>query len=356
MTTSRHYTFITPRIDRTGPCNVAVDIGAAAAAAGWQVRFLYLSGVPQRDDLSAWAEVRRFHWSDLWRLQGVIHTHCLRPDLMGALFSFNPRCQTLSTFHNYFLIDLAFDYPHWKMRLAWLAWKTAVRRLDHRVCISEAMRRYYHRLLPGSRLDLAYNFRRPAPPAPIPEPVADWLSAQRQAGRKVLAYVGTLSPRKNVVALLRALADAPDLALLLCGQGPELAQLQQLGASPALRTRVMLAGQVAAPSSVLAACDALVLPSFAEGLPLVAIEAIQAGRPCLLSNIAVHRELARLGFGCTFDHHRFADFARQARTLIDAHDAPAQDRLRALWRERFSAAAGFGQYSRILASGRHRVP
>src|SRR5574340_385822 len=85
MTTSRRYTLIVPRVDHTGPCNVAVDLARAAAAAGWAVQILYLSGTPSRDVGDAAIPVRRVRFGDLFSLRGVLHTHCLRPDLLGAL-------------------------------------------------------------------------------------------------------------------------------------------------------------------------------------------------------------------------------------------------------------------------------
>ena len=219
MTTSRHYTLLVPRLDRTGPCNVAVDVGHAAVSAGWTVRLLFLSGVLGRDDVQGFAEVRRFRLSDLLHLDGVVHTHCLRPDLIGALLSFNRRCEVLTTLHNYFLIDLGFDHPRWRVRCAWFVWRWAIARHRHRVCISNAMRRYYRRLLPGQSFDRVYNFR-PARDGSLDAAdsrTVHWIAAQRDASRTCLVYVGSLSRRKNLLPLIQALSSEPTLALMLCG-------------------------------------------------------------------------------------------------------------------------------------------
>lgn len=350
MTTSRRYTLITPRLDRTGPCNVAVDIGRAALANGWQVSLLYLSEGPGRDDVQGFTEVRRFRWSDLLRTRGVVHTHCLRPDLMGWLLSWNRNCKTLTTLHNYFLIDLGFDHPQWQVRASWGLWRRAIAGLDHRVCISEAMCRYYRRVLPQLDFDLAYNFRSEllSPPAPPAPDLAIWLTEQTALGRVKLAYVGGLVPRKNLLPLLDAISRAPELSLILCGQGPQMTELRTRAKALGLDDRVLFAGQVLNPESIVAACDILVLPSHAEGLPLVTIEAARVGRPCLLSNIAVHRELASLGLGETFDRHRFSDFRERALSIARAVSPQSQLALKKLWQERFSDTAGFAQYVRLL--------
>jgi glycosyltransferase involved in cell wall biosynthesis len=356
MTTSRHYTLITPRLDDTGPCNVAVDIGRAASNAGWTVSLRYLSGHPSRNDLTQFQDVRRLSVSDLVSTSGVIHTHCLRPDLIGWLFTFNSKCTVITTLHNHFLIDLSFDYSPLKVRLAWRLWSTALRRFDHRVCISQTMRRYYRRLMPDLEFDVAYNFRSDPEASDgvfvLPPRLVDWLRLQRLEGRVVLAYVGSLTRRKNLTPLVEALAGGDEVALVLCGKGSQLPELEQTVVELGLSARVLFLGQVASPREVVRMCDILVLPSLAEGLPLAVLEAISVGRPCVLSNIGVHRELARLGVGVTFDHRDFSDFATKV-VAVTSGRPPGQapdPGLQLLWRNVFSSKVGFGRYQTLLCS------
>lgn len=348
MTTSRRYTSIVPRLDRTGPTNVAVDLCKAAQRAGWEVRLLYLSGTPQRDDCAGFSEVRPFKARDLLGLSGVVHTHCLRPDLLGGLISLNPRCTLVTTLHNYFLIDLGFDHARWKVRLAWRLWRFALGRFDHRVSISGAMRRYYSRTLPRLRFETVYNFCNEAVRGTrMPDVLDEWLPRQRAQGRTVLAYVGGLNPRKNVGALLQGLAERPGVALAVCGEGPLAGTLRQQAAELGLGERVLFLGQVRSPQAVVGRADALVLPSRAEGMPLVALEAMAAGKPCLLSNIAVHRELAAAGIGMTFDHRRLCDFDAKLDQLLSRPAAAEAERLRSLWSEKFTSDRGFEAYRRL---------
>lgn len=354
MTISRHYTLITPSADRTGPTNVAVEVGRAAVVAGWNVSLLYLSGATDRDDLEGFSEVRRLRPSDLFMRSGVIHTHGLRPDLVGWLFSWNPRCTVMTTLHGHFPHHLAFDYPGWKVHLAWAVWSRALARFDHRVCISVTMRRFYRRYLPKLTFDLAYNFRSDdlSRPAVTPSSFEPWLITQRQAGRIVLAYVGSLSTRKNVQPLLEAVRAAPELSLVVCGNGPLRDQLTAQARSGQFGDRVLLLGHQPQPECIVAASDMLVLASHAEGLPLVVLEAARVGRPSLMSNIAVHRELAGLGLGLVFERHGFSNFREQAHALARRTSDAAIGRL---WKERFSDEVGFQQYEFILRgeSGLH---
>jgi glycosyltransferase involved in cell wall biosynthesis len=353
MTTSLHYTLVTPRADYTGPCNVAVDIGRAALDAGHRVSLLYLSGENVRTDLGGFAEARRWRLGDVFSARGIVHTHCLRPDLVGWLHSWNPSCRVITTLHNHFRIDLAFDHPAWLVRIAYAAWSRALARFDARVCVSDTMRRYYRRTLPHLSFEVAYNFRSDgsARPSVLDERLDAWLRSQAETGRTLMAYVGSLSPRKNLRRLVDFVATSPTHAVVLCGSGPERATLERQIAESEAGGRIVLAGQVGAPELVLARCHLLVLPSLAEGLPLVALEALRAGRPCLLSNIAVHRELARAGLGVTFDRHGFSDFAEKAALLVRTHASLGHPdaRLTELYRSSFSAEAGYARYARLLA-------
>jgi glycosyltransferase involved in cell wall biosynthesis len=345
------YTLIVPALDRTGPVSVAVDIGKAARNAGWRVRLLYLTSIAPRNDLEFANEVRQFRCSDLWRLSGVVHTHCLRPDLLGLVLAWNRRVILMTTLHNFFLFDVGFDKPRLYVQAAWLVWQQALRRFDQVICISEAMRRYYSRCLPNQPLQVAYNFRAEPLPIPTETSALAWIENRRSAGDIVISFVGSLSKRKNILGLVVALADAPLLSLIVCGQGPLLDELEYAVQRMGLQGRVRFQGQVLSPSSITRHTDALVLPSYAEGFPLAVLEAASVGVPVLMSNITVHRELAELGFGQTFDHRRFSDLAQKAQALrvsTPAHSAA----LVSLWSNEFTPQVGFSRYEKLISKVR----
>ena len=360
MITSRQYTIITPRLDNTGPSNLAVDIGRAAAKAGWTVSLRYLSGAPSRDDLAEFRDVRRLQFVDIAKASGVIHTHCLRPDLIGWFFTFKSKCTVITTLHNHFLIDLSFSHKHWKVRCAWHLWVAALRRFDHRVCISQTMQRYYHRLLPELEFDVAYNFRSGPDSldyqrhtSPV---LMDWLKLQRAEGQFVLVFVGSLTQRKNITPLIKALANASQMSLVLCGRGSQGTELEQLTRELGLSKRVLFLGHVESPRDVVESSDLLVIPSLAEGLPLVVLEAASIGKPCLMSNIAVHRELSKIGIGTTFDHRRFSDFEGKVFEIFsdNRREQNSDHNLKQIWRNFFSSQIGFRRYEKILSEGSKR--
>jgi glycosyltransferase involved in cell wall biosynthesis len=108
-----------------------------------------------------------------------------------------------------------------------------------------------------------------------------------------IAFVGSLIARKGVDVLLRALQALPaDLVEIdILGDGPERTRLEKMAEGVA--TKVRFHGEVApsAVASVLERVDALVLPSWSEGRPVVVMEAMAAGIPVIASRIAGTSEL-----------------------------------------------------------------
>jgi glycosyltransferase involved in cell wall biosynthesis len=112
-----------------------------------------------------------------------------------------------------------------------------------------------------------------------------------------LLFVGRLAAVKGVPLLLMALQnllpDFPKLHLTFIGDGPERARLEEMAASLGVTSAVTFAGyrgqsEVAAQ---LQTTDVLVLPSFAEGVPVVLMEAMAAEVPVVTTRIAGIPEL-----------------------------------------------------------------
>nr|WP_175582259.1 glycosyltransferase family 4 protein [Phaeobacter sp. HF9A] len=109
--------------------------------------------------------------------------------------------------------------------------------------------------------------------------------------------IGRFVEQKGQMILIQALADAlrdvPDLHLTLVGDGEMRPDLEAAIASLGLRANVTLTGWLseAGVRDALAGSHALVMPSFAEGLPMVVMEAMAAGRPVLATYVAGTPEL-----------------------------------------------------------------
>ena len=111
-----------------------------------------------------------------------------------------------------------------------------------------------------------------------------------------LVAIGRFSEQKGFLALLPALAEArrkADIHLTLVGNGELRPKIEALIALHGLQEAVTLTGWLdeAGVRAQLTASHALVLPSFAEGLPMVIMEAMAQGRPVLATAIAGVPEL-----------------------------------------------------------------
>jgi glycosyltransferase involved in cell wall biosynthesis len=119
-------------------------------------------------------------------------------------------------------------------------------------------------------------------------------------GNKLL-FVGRLAAVKGVPVLLEALAEArrtrPDLTLTLVGDGPDRAALETQASDLDLAGAVTFAGYRSQSdvAELLARHDALILPSFAEGVPVVLMEAMAAKMPVIATAVGGVSELVEDG-------------------------------------------------------------
>jgi glycosyltransferase involved in cell wall biosynthesis len=125
-------------------------------------------------------------------------------------------------------------------------------------------------------------------------------SAPAPSGRR-LVCVGRLAEQKGQLVLIEAAgrlaAEGVDFELVLIGDGPMRGPIEALVARLGLGGRVALAGwkDAAGVRDELLRSRALVLPSFAEGLPVVIMESLALGRPVVSTYVAGIPELVGPG-------------------------------------------------------------
>lgn len=118
---------------------------------------------------------------------------------------------------------------------------------------------------------------------------------------KRLLFVGRLDAVKGVTLLLDSFATLhakhPDAVLRIIGDGPDRAALEAQAKKQGLSDAVTFLGykSQAEVAEVLSDTDVLVLPSFAEGVPVVLMEAMAARVPVVTSQVAGVGELVETG-------------------------------------------------------------
>ena len=123
--------------------------------------------------------------------------------------------------------------------------------------------------------------------APPPLPIGD--------GRRIMLFLGRLHAKKGIAETLKAwalaIAERPALArewrIVISGwdDGGHEAELASLCEALELQTHVAFTGPVygAAKASILAHCDAFVLASYSEGLPMSVLEAWSYCKPVFIT-------------------------------------------------------------------------
>jgi glycosyltransferase involved in cell wall biosynthesis len=116
---------------------------------------------------------------------------------------------------------------------------------------------------------------------------SDFQSIRRDPARPIrtLGFLGRLDPIKRIPDLIRALPYLdPTLRLSIFGDGPDRPRIMAAIDQLRLADRVTLHGMVIAPQEALGQIDLLILPSQAEGMPMVLIEAMAAGVPIVATD------------------------------------------------------------------------
>ena len=223
----------------------------------------------------------------------IVHTHILRPDLLGGLatrLSWGPL--VFSTKHN---MGYVRGQRGWLLRN--LFYWPAMYLPDQVVTVTETLRtQVISRLkIDPDRVTTIHNGIA----------VNDYyMPGSRLACREslgiaaddiVVSYIGRLVEGKGLDCLLQAamqvLTGNERFVFLVVGMGSLRASLQSLADELGIGSQVIFTGYREDIPEILSATDLLVLPSLSEGLPLSLMEAMAAGKPVVATAVGGIGEL-----------------------------------------------------------------
>jgi poly(glycerol-phosphate) alpha-glucosyltransferase len=178
------------------------------------------------------------------------------------------------------------------------------------------------------------------------------------SGNKLLLYLGRMHPKKGLSNLLRAwakLRGSEDWVLAVAGwdQAGHEAELKRLASEleiywadkrsqPHCPASVLFLGPqfATAKKALLARCDAFILPSFSEGVPMAVLEAWSYAKPVLMTP------------QCNLPE----GFAAHAAIEIESEPDAIADGLKELFRANTSTLGEIGSRGRALVASHFAWP
>ncbi len=229
-------------------------------------------------------------------------------------------CKTIFTMHIPFETDLYSWYRNPGRYFPRLLSKYSLRFASQVVCVSETIGEIARTILPEERVRVIANWVDTQPIVACDSPENE---------HPQLLFVGRLERYKGVQFILQAMRQIPDASLLVVGEGSYRPQLESWAEQ--LQLDVRFAGFQSDPLRFYKESTVFINPSLGpEGLPLVSLEAMAHGLPCLFSDLPVHREISLTGKAAAlFQCGSSDDLAQQLKTLLSS----------SVMRQRYGAAA-----------------
>lgn len=208
----------------------------------------------------------------------LVHSHGYRSDIIGYLAARRAGVPIVSTVHGWTPVT-------WKLRRYEQLDRWFLKRFDGVIGVSrEIVDSLVECGVPPDRVRLFHNAvpaccsgegRRGA--------MVENFPLVRTPGERIVLTVGRLSREKGIDLLLyafhRHFGREPGTRLVIVGDGPLRGELAALAEQLGLADRVLFAGYTSAVERYYEIADLFVLPSRTEGLPMVILEAMQAGLP-----------------------------------------------------------------------------
>ncbi len=233
-------------------------------------------------------------------------------------------CAAISTQHQSWSVPLHHRSGAAKQRLAALFYNSNVRFASKLICVSQAVADEVKDRVPPEKLVVIPNWVNSQPPYRTPAPIHE---------KARILVIGRMVVFKGLALAIEALRDIPNALLTVVGEGTLFEDLRQ----QARGLDVHFAGFQPDVRRFYSEADIFIMPSIGfEGMPLVSLEAMSHGIPCLFSDLPVHQEISAQGTAARlFRTGDVEDLRHQMNLLI--HDEEDRRRLAKAGYERIHA-------------------
>jgi len=216
----------------------------------------------------------------------ILLTHTFKPNILGRIAARRAGIPIVA-------VSRGWTWENLKVRAYEALDRVNLRFVDHVVAVSDGQgTRVRHAGVPSTRMSVIRNAARlnafAEPDPEFGDKLRGLFPADSPLSPIVLA-AGRLSPEKGFDVLLEAVPSIlrrhPNARFVLFGEGAERAKLEARVSELGLTGRFALPGFSAELDRFLPWADVIVLPSYTEGLPNVALEASAAGVPIVATAV-----------------------------------------------------------------------
>lgn len=269
------------------------DFEAFAAGAGLTVKQVRIPPRPTPDVVKSLLGTIREVRAD------VVHTHGYKPNILLGGLPLRWRRPMVATLHGWAAPPLSMLWLYHTLDALCLRAMERVVLVGHHMNQLPAIRRIPERkrvVVENGIPPLAerLEIQKGTGAGSVPEELARFVSE-----RPTVVAVGRLSPEKAFDRLIDAFALAsaefPSHQLLIVGEGPERAVLDQQVARLGLESRIRLPGFVSGADRLLEHAAGFVMCSLTEGLPLAVLEAMQWRVPIAATTVGAIPTLLKQG-------------------------------------------------------------
>jgi glycosyltransferase involved in cell wall biosynthesis len=219
----------------------------------------------------------------------------------------------ISTRHQTWDIPLSHWWHAPKRTLSALVYNTNARFASKVICVSQAVADEVKVHVPARKITVIPNWIAAQPPFAERPPIA---------GKARILFIGRMVIFKGLQLLIEAMRGLPNATLTVVGEGQLLDDYRR----QADGLDIHFAGFHRDVEPFYREADIFVMPSIGlEGLPLVSLEAMGHGLPCLFSDLPVHREITADGLAAKLFRTGDAnDLRQQLQSLLEDEAARAR--------------------------------
>lgn len=220
----------------------------------------------------------------------IIHSHCLRPDKYVVKWKKNiHRAVVISTLHQDTYRSFRYQYNSLLARLFTWYWCWLQSRFDAVISISNQLRDIYNKKIKTDVVTI-YN----GCPVDL-EMVRDYVLIDKlkdiKSRYRLIGTYAFVTKGKGLDQVLKALPELIKYAVVIIGEGPDIARLKQMSADLDIANRVFFFPYQKTPRNYLPYFDMYVRPSYSEGFGLSMVEAALAKKAIVCSNLPSFYEI-----------------------------------------------------------------